>query len=67
MLSRWRESRPKYGASHRQRAELALEQNPRKALEGGHGIRPGDVIVTGITGRLYPCRPEIFEATDEPV
>ena len=67
MLSRWRECRQDCGATHPQRAEQALEQNPRKALEGWHGVRPGHVIVTGITSERYPCRPEIFEATYEPV
>lgn len=29
-------------------------------------VSPGDWIITGITGEVYPCRKEIFEATYEP-
>lgn len=36
-------------------------------LEGGHTVCPGDWIITGIKGELYPCKPDIFEATYEPV
>lgn len=35
--------------------------------EGGHVVVPGDWIITGIQGELYPCKPDIFEATYEPV
>lgn len=36
-------------------------------LEGGHRVCPGDWIITGVAGERYPCKPEIFEATYEPV
>ena len=36
-------------------------------LEGGHRVCPGDWIITGVKGELYPCKPDIFEATYEPV
>ncbi|MEE9584745.1 MAG: hypothetical protein V3W51_04610 [Candidatus Brocadiales bacterium] len=36
-------------------------------LEGGHIVCPGDWIITGIKGERYPCKPDIFEATYEPV
>lgn len=32
-------------------------------LEGTHEARPGDFIIQGIQGELYPCKPDIFEAT----
>lgn len=32
-------------------------------LEGGHNVCPGDYIITGIKGEMYPCKPDIFEAT----
>lgn len=35
--------------------------------EGGHNVCPGDWIITGIKGEFYPCKPDIFEATYEPV
>jgi len=36
-------------------------------LEGWHEISPGDYIITGIKGERYPCKPDIFEQTYEPV
>lgn len=35
--------------------------------EDGHRVCPGDWIITGIQGELYPCKPDIFKATYEPV
>lgn len=34
-------------------------------LEGGHVVCPGDWIITGVKGEVYPCKPEIFEMTYE--
>lgn len=36
-------------------------------LEAGHNVCPGDWIITGIKGERYPCKPDIFKATYEPV
>jgi hypothetical protein len=36
-------------------------------LEGTHQANQGDFIIQGIKGELYPCKPDIFEATYEPV
>jgi hypothetical protein len=36
-------------------------------LEGAMLCRPGDWIIRGIKGELYPCKPDIFEATYERV
>jgi hypothetical protein len=36
-----------------------------QTLEGGHVVTPGDWIITGVKGELYPCKPDIFEATYE--
>lgn len=36
-------------------------------LEGGHRVCPGDWIITGVRGERYPCKPDIFEQTYEPV
>ena len=35
-------------------------------LEGVMCARPGDWIIRGVKGELYPCRPDIFAATYEP-
>lgn len=36
-------------------------------LEGGHIVCPRDWIITGVHGEKYPCKPDIFEKTYEPV
>lgn len=36
-------------------------------LEGGHIVCPGDFVITGMKGERYPCKPDIFAATYEPV
>jgi hypothetical protein len=36
-------------------------------LEGTHRVSWGDYIIQGVQGELYPCKPDIFEATYEKV
>lgn len=36
-------------------------------LEGGHIVCPGDFIITGVKGERYPCKPDIFAETYDPV
>lgn len=36
-------------------------------LEQGHRVCPGDWIITGVKGERYPCKPDIFAATYDPV
>ena len=36
-----------------------------KTLEGEHKVSWGDWIIQGVKGELYPCKPDIFEATYE--
>lgn len=36
------------------------------AAEGTMRADPGDWIIRGVDGGLYPCRPDVFEATYEP-
>jgi hypothetical protein len=38
-----------------------------KTLEGTMAASVGDWIIRGIQGEFYPCKPDIFEATYEPV
>lgn len=35
-------------------------------MEGGHIVCPGDWIIRGVKGELYPCKPDIFSVTYEP-
>ena len=37
-----------------------------KTLEGHMQIRPGDWLITGTAGELYPCRDSIFKEIYEP-
>lgn len=41
-------------------AELAI-----KTLEGTMTASYGDWIILGVKGEIYPCKPDIFEATYE--
>lgn len=36
-------------------------------LEGVMKAQYGDWIIKGVKGEFYPCKPDIFEATYEPV
>jgi hypothetical protein len=36
-------------------------------LEGDMTASPGDWIIKGVKGEFYPCKPDIFEATYEPL
>lgn len=36
-------------------------------LEGDYVCSPGDWIIRGVKGELYPCKPDIFEATYDTV
>ena len=36
-------------------------------LGGQVHVSDGDWIITGVKGECYPCKPDIFEATYEPV
>lgn len=35
-------------------------------LEGAMRADPGDWIICGVKGELYPCKPDVFAATYEP-
>ena len=36
-------------------------------LEGDMTASPGDFIIKGVKGEFYPCKPDIFQASYEPV
>lgn len=38
-----------------------------KTLEGEMKVSDGDYIIKGVQQELYPCKPDIFEATYRPV
>lgn len=38
-----------------------------KTLEGTLEADVGDWIITGVNGEKYPCKPDIFQKTYEPI
>jgi hypothetical protein len=38
-----------------------------RTLKGEIMVLPGDWIITGPKGEMYPCKPDIFEATYQKV
>ena len=38
-----------------------------RTLEGDHKCSEGDYIIRGVNGEFYPCKPDIFAKTYEPV
>lgn len=38
-----------------------------RTLEGDMRADSGDWVIRGVRGEFYPCKPDIFEATYEPV
>lgn len=45
----------------------AVQTKERVVLEGDMVAEPGDWIITGAKGEKYPCKPDSFKATYEPV
>lgn len=48
-------------------AEQATVITYIETLEGTMRAEIGDWIITGVKGERYPCKPDIFAATYEPV
>lgn len=38
-----------------------------RTLEGPHNVSLGDYVIKGLHGEFYPCKPDIFEKTYEPI
>jgi hypothetical protein len=38
-----------------------------RTLEGDMSVTSGDWVIRGVQGEFYPCKPDIFDATYEPV
>lgn len=49
-------------ASHDKHTGLIIH-----TLEGNHSASVGDYIIKGVAGEYYPCKPDIFKMTYEPV
>jgi hypothetical protein len=55
------------GSWHPDRRELYRALVSITTLEGVMRADLGDWIIRGVKGELYPCKPDIFAATYEPV
>lgn len=55
------------GSYHPGRREIHSARAVIQTLEGSMVANLGDWIIKGVKGELYPCKPDIFEATYEPV
>ena len=49
---------------HAMRTEVAVQI---ETLEGVMTANPGDIIIEGVNGEQYPCKPDIFKSTYETV
>ena len=58
----WQKDFAELGAFFRLSAALCI-----CTLEGVLTVSDGDWIIQGVKGEIYPCKPDIFEATYEPV
>lgn len=48
-------------------AERLQQRCVVKTLEGEMVGEPGDFLITGVQGEQYPCKPDIFKSTYEPL
>lgn len=60
----WFAEEIEFDANGRERRGATIIQIP--TLEGVMTARVGDYIIQGIKGEVYPCKPDIFEATYDP-
>lgn len=64
----WNGSRDQIGTLRRADLSAELPDNLEiVTLEGVMRVAWGDYIIRGVQGELYPCKPDIFEATYEPI
>ena len=65
--SNWREVMSFLGADFGGRVIMSLVEVEIPTLEGTMTASMNDWIIRGVKGELYPCKPDIFEATYEAV
>jgi len=63
----WNEGRNKAGSCQPVRESTSNGILEIVTLEGNHAVSWGDFIIQGISGELYPCKPDIFAKTYEAV
>lgn len=55
------------GKGHGQQVFQQDSYHAIHTLEGWMRLSPGDWVITGVKGELYPCHPDIFEQTYEKI
>ena len=55
------------GDLHCRRTQTTLLPLIIRTLEGDHAAATGDWIIKGVKGEFYPCKPDIFEMTYQPL
>lgn len=63
----WNKDVDEAGALLIDAADPKRQQLYINTLEGQHRVAWDDWIIRGVKGELYPCKPDIFEATYEAV
>jgi hypothetical protein len=64
----WNKGRNELGALQRVNMTATMPDDLEiVTLEGKHSVGWSDYIIQGVNGELYPCKPEIFDMTYEPV
>lgn len=63
----WQLSEPEPGALCINEGDLKRQRLFIVTLEGRLHVEWNDWIIQGVKGELYPCKPDIFDATYEPV
>lgn len=55
------------GAAYQAGVAAPLFEIDIETLEGTMTATPNDYIIKGVKGEFYPCKPDIFQATYDPV
>lgn len=61
----WQKEPHEVGSLHIRPLDETGESLAISTMEGPHEVSWDDWIIRGIKGELYPCKPDIFEATYE--
>lgn len=56
-----------HGSDAHVRYDAASETLFIDTVDGTSAARPGDFVIMWVSGEFYPCRPEIFHATYDPI
>ena len=67
----WDGERDTFSAIRRMAGQHNVQRRPIsglviETLEGEMRANPGDWIIRGVKGEIYPCKPDVFAETYEP-